>query len=1070
MSERKTLPQDSAQYEQSTNPQKEREEKERIAKLNKEAQEKYEKELALFNKQQAEYETALKAYEQEVARQEAAKKAEADKVAAEKAKIEADQKRLDDINAKHQAAINELIQQKEQAIQNVSRYTTRRKVTGSGGGFPQGDGTDIVTWEQVLKDRAQLQVDQNAVARQWNVVIESKKREQSVEYQKAAFSINYPDAGALGGTWFRDWQKNPHGTRSLSTRYEQELQRRTTQAQRAREVSIKNAQANALKAAQNYSVDAGAFTKTITNFGGEGIREFSQAELKRREKIKPLPPKPIAVTGKKGLTVSQNRAPYTGVKFETITKPKSIQEKQEYALADFYNQYKSTTQPTAPILEGVVQEQTGVKPTLQTQKMITDLTKKPQTFEFERTATYTNPNTGRSFNAKTGIGDMGIAATLGFRDDQNMQEPQVNTSDVQYVLLNTQGEGRKPMSLVDRGIEGSLKELDKAQTAEFNINDPKTWQPTQFMIGLGKGSLATVASIKNLWTEKVETLNFRGEPKSDLLLQEKIQYTNPQTGVYSGYAFLESVGKVALERITNKSPIKFDEPKKESIRIPKTLFGEAMSGDFQNVGKYVEEKGVYGSAGEAAEIFAGGALAKPSKLAKVLKTKELESLGELPSKQTMKNLYKPESISSSVLVKKSPIQVVKDFVTRKQAIPKWQLDDIVKRKEDWLKLSPQKKHEKLLGQAQQQAEAQHRLKLKYDWRYQQKYAPRTILVAPTFTKTATPLGVSLAGIIARQEATKPKPPKPLDFRPDEYKPSTRANEIDLTDSAVHKPTHTYTKPKEPESISKYAPKPQPKSNMPRSPTDLFKTQPRKPDTPSDYKEIKTSSGVLLQKVETKQITKQVTKQSTKQISKQAVKPKLKTKQIQKQKVLPKTKQKYGLLSSQLSKQAVKPVQAYKQKTRQKTDVMYKQKQKQLYKQAIQTKQIYAQPQMYKQTTKQKLKAPLRLKQPLKVKSKTPLRLPPLIYKQVPAKPPRDPPTTRKVPTVLPEFDKKEKRIKNKNKRQKQFIGNVSEVKVEGVYDRAETIYGKKKVKKLSEKDFKKYAPKYKKSKKKVRII
>ena len=75
---------------------------------------------------------------------------------------------------------------------------------------------------------------------------------------------------------------------------------------------------------------------------------------------------------------------------------------------------------------------------------------------------------------------------------------------------------------------------------------------------------------------------------------------------------------------------------------------------------------------------------------------------------------------------------------------------------------------------------------------------------------------------------------------------------------------------------------------------------------------------------------------------------------------------------------------------------------------------------------------------------------------------RDPTTTKRPMPFIKEFERKEVVSKSKGKNKKAYIGNMSEVKLVGVYNRSETIYGKEKVKKLSKRDRKVHALKKKK--------
>jgi hypothetical protein len=674
--QRNTLPQDQAQYTQTINPELIKEQQ----AADKKAQDDYEEELRLFNEGTEEYERKLVIYEKAVSDAAAEKKAEADKIAVEKAKIAADQKTLDDLSSKHQSELKAVSDARNLAVSNVPRTYQVQVTTGSGGGFPQNDGTDITKWVTKTKTRNQLTSDQNVVHRRFNTQRDSLKRDQSVVFQQTSFRINYPDAGVLGGSWLRDWQKNPHD-RSLSSRYESELARRTQQTQQARATSIKNAQSNAIKAVEKYSVDVTGYASSIRNFGSNvdgssDLRVLSRDELSRREKIKPLPPIKIAVPGAKGLQQSTNREPRVGVKFESnIRKPVGIQEKQEVALADFYNQYKSTSQPTEGILTGVVVEKTGKAPTKQTQQMIGDLTKQSQAFTFTRSAIISNKKTGESLDTKTGVGSFKIASALGYEYDQNLQRPKESKESESETItlfgLPQPDNTPKNQKVFDTAIEKSLGVVEKA-AVQANKDSPIKNYPSSSLIRLSlegsKEVLATVGYASNVWHEKVETINFRGEPKGISLTQgTKLDYS-------SAYAFLGSSAYSIAEGLEGKSTVQFDEPKVDSMIIPNTFVSTAIENPAALPG-YMEKYGYETPVAGGATLAAGGGL-RPSKakwesfklaIKKGFKITEVPVINPNTGKIYPEiRLQKPLTIDDANLLKEKPIEVA--FTSKKVSL------------------------------------------------------------------------------------------------------------------------------------------------------------------------------------------------------------------------------------------------------------------------------------------------------------------------------------------------------------------------------------------------------------------
>ena len=1314
------LAQDQAQRNESLAPQERRAAK---AKYESDLKQ-YEIDLAKHNKDTADYEIALKAYENQVAKNAAEQKAFDDKIKAEADKIAADQKRLDDLGAAHGAEIQKLLNDKQSAMDAVDRNWTQSKIVGSGGGFPQGDGTDKTIYWQERKPQSVLENETNAVGRQYNVLIESEQRSNSVEYQQVAFGIDYPNAGALGGSWYRSWQKNPNGGTSLSGAFEAELKRQETQRNESNRLSIAKAYAERDKAAKAYSVDPVNFSKSIQNFGPTELRAFSQKEIDRRAAIKPaaipkfnidqpslpqristqgnIPNKPVPVerlfagalptaltavdataisqrTGglKKsttkptatilsgvvlektgaapveklfagalptasaeaiavsqrtgGLKKSTNRPTAINVKFSYPTikepPPPTAQEKQEIAIGDFYNSFKSTTKPTATILSGVVLEKTGTAPTLKTQAMINDLTANMGSPSYTRSAVinYKEDGVKKSFNTEKGIGDIKFAKGLGYKED-DVQEISVNNFYNSYKSLEkpsgtilsgvvlektgtmptikTQGmindltanqgspsytrsaiysftdatgkkssfdaktgtgdykiakslgyedqsvqgppapsnnsgvtmrigvtPAPKPKSLYNQGIESALTYLDPKQTSQYDPEKPETSLPVQIPIGLAVATGTTIAYASNLWESKVKTFNLRGEPTlKNNILAPKIEYTNPATGGYSGYAFLGSIANSLKSSLENQGGrIQFEEPRTGQIKTPESTFaGEVMTLDANNVINFVKEKGVGATIGQGLELAIGAG--KLSGAAKVTGKdivfgankgiNEVKGTGDLIlSGRTgnfdpnyLRNYYKLKTTSSGfvnegfgVVEKKSLWETIKTPFVKKGNIPDWVIDDVMAKQAAWRKMNVLEQSTVLKNEAKH-ADWLHNYDRSTRYLYNsQGRRYTTIDQASNFVGKSVPMGASLAGVIAKAEGTKPRPLSTLyDDLP--YTPSKRSNEIDFDDAGTHKPSFDYTPatsaaPSPPRSIE---PKPSDKpasvfgGTTSSAPTKRFKS-----DSEIE-KDVKASGGtidkngvVTITKQESKTITKQESKsiQQTKQIQSSRLEPfkvktqtgtrlktKLKSKQIygavsiqgysQKQSSLLATIQKQKQKQKQQTKQATKQVQAYKYKLDQ--PQMYKQQTKQATKQVQAYKYKFAQPQMYKQQTKQATKQiqlfKQKLKAPQKLKLKTPLRMKPIkVPFRFKTRPPPDKNITRKVPPLIFDEKKRSKKSSSGKQKTKLFIGNVSEIQVEGIYNRANITRGAKKVKQLKDRDFKGIG-KIRKASDKVRIF
>lgn len=102
----------------------------------------------------------------------------------------------------------------------------------------------------------------------------------------------------------------------------------------------------------------------------------------------------------------------------------------------------------------------------------------------------------------------------------------------------------------------------------------------------------------------------------------------------------------------------------------------------------------------------------------------------------------------------------------------------------------------------------------------------------------------------------------------------------------------------------------------------------------------------------------------------------------------------------------------------------------------------AQKQSFKLVTPTPLKIPTRTSQPSK------LVQPPVTTFRYKRPPPKLPPRTRKFVPILPPDEKKKGKKKSKRGYKADYLGNVSETKLEGIFKRQETTYGQSKINKL----------------------
>jgi len=301
-------------------------------------------------------------------------------------------------------------------------------------------------------------------------------RKYSLQSQQITFNYKYGNVGALGGSWYRTWQSDPHGGRSLSAAYAGELERQGRQKATARATSIQSAQSAAIKARETYSKTIASlskpttipsFSKSILNFGGTDMRQQSAAEIKRRAAIKPTTtriPTPIS----KPLTKARNRPTYTGVKFvqkasQTVAVPVVIREG-----------IKQSQQPDANL----------VSPYLQPQKIAWEVTTPDG-----KTRQFKTKETAEKFIA-TGIRPVVTEIKVP------QEQPKLNPRQQRFDYL--------------------LQTLDKAE--QYKPKDPLSRFAFEsvlaFPIGVVKSGLAAVSSIDNLITQHITKENQIPIPRS----------------------------------------------------------------------------------------------------------------------------------------------------------------------------------------------------------------------------------------------------------------------------------------------------------------------------------------------------------------------------------------------------------------------------------------------------------------------------------------------------------------------------------------------------------------------------
>lgn len=146
---------------------------------------------------------------------------------------------------------------------------------------------------------------------------------------------------------------------------------------------------------------------------------------------------------------------------------------------DFLNQYKSTTRPNREILVGIVEE-SGIPLTDEGRKLINEYTANRGYFTYKRQSTYTDKNTGDSFDAKSGTvsgsGGVEIATALGFSFIGSPKPESINPDKNDFGNFLTAQSITPPLS----NIERLVKYADQVDSGEKPKPDPFTLESVQY--------------------------------------------------------------------------------------------------------------------------------------------------------------------------------------------------------------------------------------------------------------------------------------------------------------------------------------------------------------------------------------------------------------------------------------------------------------------------------------------------------------------------------------------------------------------------------------------------------------
>lgn len=158
-----------------------------------------------------------------------------------------------ELAAKYDRKIEQLENQKQTAIQNLPTTRKVKTTVGSGGGFPQNDGTDVTVWVDQPIDRSQRQVMRNQVEQNYNSQINTIKRDKTKALNYYDYSHEYPNRpiqGSVAKTF-----KKTGGQVSLVKLQQNKDAALQSQTESQSQTGIKNAQSAAIKQREDSAIN-----------------------------------------------------------------------------------------------------------------------------------------------------------------------------------------------------------------------------------------------------------------------------------------------------------------------------------------------------------------------------------------------------------------------------------------------------------------------------------------------------------------------------------------------------------------------------------------------------------------------------------------------------------------------------------------------------------------------------------------------------------------------------------------------------------------------------------------------
>ena len=321
-------------------------------------------------------------------------------------------------------------------------------------------------------------------------------------------------------------------------------------------------------------------------------------------------------------------------------------------------------------------------------------------------------------------------------------------------------------------IEPALQYLDKNIKPGIDVTNPISYPESQKGLGLLYDGLQTVASIENIWTQKIAVASFDGKPKPRSILDSKIDFSNY-------YAFKISLNNMIYDEINRQLPrLQFGQPKTRPIELPDSLVSRAIDhkGDPMTIINYATQKrGAYGVMGEAAGLIApiggkglfklgsksenimAGQSATYKNVVTGITAEKGVNVSRLSDANYIKNYLKwnPIAEKGGALVKKSKTEIFKGFFKSNNNMSPGRISNIADAESKFSKMPIKKQADQIYAKSKADAQFEFETKKSANYVGIKHLSFHEYLAATTKPKS---LSAEITEIFSKSKSIKPTEP------------------------------------------------------------------------------------------------------------------------------------------------------------------------------------------------------------------------------------------------------------------------------------------------------------------------